>query len=115
MKFRDHRWVSDRRMGLTSQGANAFVTSVNVSRTGMRFRGPVKYLRGDQVTLNVLGQSIRARIVWFKDGQGGLAFDRPLTTQQLLALRASGVPKGTCAGGVVLRWPDRTPFRDLPR
>ena len=70
---------------------------IDVSSTGARLRGERLPGQGEDLVVNIEGNSTFATVAWSDDGQCGLTFDAPLPAAVLAAIekkvtRARGLP-----------------------
>ncbi len=69
-------------------GSSVFRVRIrNVSRTGLRFSGPVPPRPGIKVAFHAMGQKVQARVVRCEQDGGALHFRHPISAAQLETLR----------------------------
>ncbi|ETX14039.1 hypothetical protein OCH239_05210 [Roseivivax halodurans JCM 10272] len=108
MRYREHRYPSDRLVRIAHGPDVEPAELANISATGARVKGPASLAPGQRVSLCQRDIQIQAEVVWSDGRQTGMVFLKRLSPAELQAVSGTlGRPSGP--GG---RW-DNHGFREL--
>ncbi len=94
MRYRPHRHASDVPAVLKTPLGEIGVVVINVSRSGLRVRGPRMVPKNTPIKLNLRGEVMTGRIVWTNAQSAGVALEADLTARQMAMLRRLCVSPG---------------------
>lgn len=99
MRYREHRYASDRLVRISRDGGVEHAQLANISATGARLRGPASLKPGQRISLCQRDLEIPAEVVWSNGQQTGIAFLEPLSPMELQAVSGTLGRPVTQAGG----------------
>ena len=99
MRYREHRYASDRLVRIARDGGVEQAQLANVSATGARLRGPATLAPGQRISLCQRDLEIPAEVVWSNGQQTGIVFLEPLSPAELQAVSGTLGRPAPPAGG----------------
>jgi hypothetical protein len=90
MRYRNHRWPSDRSILVHVGGRQHLATLRNVNLAGLCVScDDDQILPGNFVRFSVSGLTIGGRVIWVRSGRVGVKFDAPIGNMQLALIRST--------------------------
>ena len=99
MRYREHRYASDRLVRIARGGEVEHAQLANISATGARLRGPAALKPGQRLSLCQRDFEIPAEVVWSNGQQTGIVFLEPLSPAELQAVSGTLGRPATPTGG----------------
>jgi hypothetical protein len=87
---RTPRFVTRQLIVLQSDSAKAHELMIDLNENGAMIKSSRNLILGEEVTLEILDQTVRAKIVWADDGKIGLSFDGRISADKVSALNKTG-------------------------
>lgn len=87
---RNPRFVTKQMIVVHSDTAEEYGLMIDLSKDGAQIESLSKLVIGEEVTLQILDQKVRAKIAWERDGKIGLSFDGSLSPETVSVLNKTG-------------------------